>query len=144
MNSLSIYVNVTTDHWKNQSMRMVLYISVIDILNGLIGNTAHVVYISIPDQLDCQQRRSLLLSSHLLYVTSFYILMYVALDRFLHVWFLSHYKDAVTPAKFNSVLAFYLLVGVWQGLVLSFAPELFGEYKGGIYSAPVNILFITA
>ena len=34
-------------------------------------------------------------------------------------------------------------MGVWQGLVLSFAPELFGEYKGGIYSAPVNILFIT-
>ena len=109
MNSLSIYVNVTTNHWKNQSMRMVLYISVIDILNGVIAYGAHVVYILIPDQLDCQQRRSLLLSSHLFYMISLYIIMFVAFDRFLHVWFLSHYKDAVTPAKFNSVLAFYLL-----------------------------------
>ena len=143
MNNLSIYVNITTNHWKNQSMRMILYISVNDILYAVIGLTAHVVHILIPEQLDCQQRRFLLLFPHLFITLCFYTIVFVALDRFLHVMLLERYRIHVTSAKFNSILAFYLLVAVEQCVIANFGPIFFGENGGALYSASVNLLFIT-
>ena len=143
MNSLSIYVNVTTNHWKNQSMRMVLYISVIDILYGVIGYTAQIVHIVIPNQLGCLQRRFLLLFPHLCLTLSAYSVMFVALDRYFHVLLLSRYKDVITSARFNCLLLFYLLVGVVQTIITNFGPYFFGENGGAQYSSPVNLLFVS-
>ena len=72
-----------------------------------------------------------------------YTVMFVALDRFLHVMLLGRYRTHVTPARFNSILAFYLLVAVGQGIISNFGPKYFGENGGALYSAPVNLLFIT-
>ena len=85
MNILSIYVNVNTDHWKNQSMRMVLYISVVDILLVIFGNIPHTIHILIPNQLNFQQRAFLMFLPPLFVHLSLYAVIFLAVDRFLHV-----------------------------------------------------------
>ena len=141
-NGFSIYVNIITGHWKNQSMRIILYISISDILNGVLGNAAHVVHILIPNQLDCQQRRFLILIPHMFSYFSTYSVFFLGLDRFLHVMLLSRYKAIIKPARFNSLMVFYLLVGIWQAIITTFGPKFFGESGGARYSAPINNLFI--
>lgn len=134
VNSLSIYVNITTDHWKNKSMRMILYISAIDILHGII-NCTPVVPILFPNQLDCQKRMLLMLFPILFTNLSLFIVMFVALDRFLHVMLLGRYKDVVTSAKFNLLLAFYLVVAVGQ----VFGKQVSFKYPDSVF----YLLFIT-
>ena len=143
VNSLSIYVNVAVNHCKNQSMRMILYMSVIDILYGGIGFTSEVIHILISNELDCQQRRLLLFSPLLLSYFSAFTVMFMALDRFLHVMLLGRYDEIIPRKKYNFLLAFYLLIAAGQTILTSFGQIFFGENGGALYSAPVNLLFIT-
>ena len=143
INSLSIYVNFATKHWKNQSMRMVLYISVIDILYAVFGSTAQIVHIVVPNHLNCQQRTYLMFFPHLLVHLSMYAVMFVALDRFLHVMLLRRYKNVVTPYKYHSVLAIYLCTGVITAAILNFGSTFLGENGNTTYSASINLLFVT-
>ena len=69
--------------------------------------------------------------------------MFLALDRFLHIMLLSRYKDKVKPARFNTMIIFYLLVGISQAIITTYGPNFFGENGGASYSAPVNSLFIS-
>ena len=106
-NGFSIYINIVTGQWKNQSMRVILFISISDILYGAIGYTAQVLHIVILNELDCQQRRVLILSPHLFIHFSIYGVFFLGLDRFLHVMLLSRYKDIIKPARFNALLVFF-------------------------------------
>ena len=142
-NGICIYINVVTNQWKNQSMRAILFISINDILNGVLGYTAHVIHIMIPNQLDCRRRRYIVLFPHLFIHISLYLIMFLALDRFLHVMLLSRYKDFIKPIRFYLCMAFYLAVAVMQTVITTFGPNFFGENGGASYSAPVNSLFIS-
>ena len=141
-NGLAIYVNITCGQWKQQSMFVVLLISVSDILNGIVGSTAQVVHILIPDKLDCSQRRVLVLLPHTFSYFSTYCVLFLGLDRFLHVILMSRYKDVIKRARLNAIMAIYLVVGIGQAIITTYGPKFFGKAGGARYSAPVNNIFI--
>ena len=143
-NAMSIYINVVTNHWKNQSMRIILFISVSDILNAVFGNASHISLILIPNELDCAKRRFLILIPHLLSYFSTYSVLFLGLDRCIHIILLSRYRLIMKEVRFNCLMIFYLTVGIWQAIITTYGPKLFGKNGGARYSAPVNNLFVIA
>ena len=141
LNSLAIYINFATGHYKKQSMRMVLIISICDIFHGLIGYSAQVVYILTAEHLDCTSRRIILLFAHIFLNLSTYLVMFIALDRFLHVMLLSRYKPVIRPCFYHILLSLYILPSMFQAVVVTFGPVFFGDSSGS-YAAPTNIIFV--
>ena len=143
-NGLCIFINVVTGHWKNQSMRIILYVSISDILNAILGNGSHILLILIPNRLDCQMRRFLIFVPHIFSYFSSYSVLFLGLDRFLHVMLLSRYKRIIKPVRFNCLMTIYLTIGLCQAFLTTYGPKLFGKGSGARYSAPVNNLFVFA
>ena len=142
-NGLCIYVNVITNQWKNQSMKVVLFISTSDVLSAVFGNASHITLISILNELDCPKRRFLILVPHLFSYFSTYSVLFLGLDRFLHVMLLDRYNNVIGKIRFYFLFQIYLVVGLEQAILTTFGPSYFGENGGASYSAPVNSLFIS-
>ncbi|XP_066918677.1 uncharacterized protein [Clytia hemisphaerica] len=141
LNSLAICINFATGHYKKQSMRMILIVSICDILHGFIGYSAQVVYILTVEHLDCTSRRVILLFAHIFLNLSTYLVMFIALDRFLHVILLARYKSAIPPSLYYFLLSLYILPSMFQAVVVTFGPVFFSD-SSGMYAAPTNIIFV--
>ncbi|XP_066927289.1 melanocortin receptor 5-like [Clytia hemisphaerica] len=142
LNSLSSFVNVLTGHYKKRSLRMVFIISVCDILQAVIASITQIIFILYIEHLACSQRRMLLLFPHIFIYQSCYLVMFMALDRFLHVMLLSRYTTIITATRHNLLFAVYVFFALYSAVITTFGPALFGQNGGARYSTPANLLFI--
>jgi len=142
LNIASAYMNIKMKHYKIQSMRLVLYISVADIFYALLGYTAQIIHILIPEKLQCSHRRLLLFLPHLFINFTMYVTLFIGLDRFFHIIFLERYRTIITKFRFNIMLSVYVLISVVQVSIITFGPVLFGKAGGARYSSPISSIFI--
>ena len=137
----STSINIAVKHHKKQSMRVLLIISICDILHGAIGYTAHIGVMLAAEQLNCTYRRIILFFPSIFIYQSSFLVMFIALDRFLHVMFLTRYSTVVTSLKFNFLLTFFVTVALIQAAINTFGPAFLGYAGGARYTAPTNAIF---
>ena len=145
LNIASAYLNIKLNHYKNQSMRLVLYISIVGVLYAVFGYTAHIVILLDPEQLQRSHKRLLLFIPNMFSFLCAYMTMFIGLDRFFLIIFLERYRAIITRFRFNILFLAYLLVSLAQSSLMSFGWTPLGMPGYALYSINyINSVFIVA
>ena len=116
LNSLVLYVILKTRQWKNQSVRLIFFVSCADILWAWLGNVTHAIYVLVCQLLTCQIRVIILAITNMATYTSLDFIVVVGLDRFLHIYYLNDYAIKFSPARFKKVMIAFMVIMLLQSL----------------------------
>ena len=143
INFLVVVTILKTNQWSSQSTRLILFVSLLDILWAWFGSFVNASYILNSSQTDqCKNRLIIRFITNLTAYSSLGLTIVIGLDRFLHIYFLNDYATKFTPRCFNLVLACYAVVSIFQstiGLVF----ERGSAYQGYI-SLPINSVLVVS
>ena len=133
---------VKTKKWKNQSKRLIMFLSVIFITNSTLGNawlSTFVLMTYTNQTINCIVLFVFMLVKICFVLATSYIMVVIALDRFLHIVFRQNYATRFSRRRFNLVLFLYLIaVGLQASL---FALGLKGKHgDSSLYTLPLNTL----
>ena len=145
VNLFALYLIVKTREWRNQSTRLVLIVSTIDIGNSLITNTWLTIYIIINKFIDCQVKILMNAFCHIFIYGSSYMFSVIALDWFLRIVFLQDYQTKFNKRRYIITIVGYAILVFIQSLLTWIAPTFLGPKSISKVTVPLNsIVFISA
>ena len=141
INPLVIYVIQKTKQTKNQSILLIQYLTILDILTGL-SSISQAYQILHYKEISCAAIISIYVVDVTTAYTSSYMAGMVGLDRFLRIQYLARYKEVFTRKRFYlSLFGIAILVLFQSILTLSLNVTHYPRYAGP-YALPVNIFFV--
>ena len=127
---------------KNQSIRLIMYLSVVDIYSCVFLNVAYICFLWHKSTMPCSVIVFLYgISRFAMYSTAYMALM-TGLDRFLHVMYLNEYSSVYTRLRFKISLVGYFVVVLAVTAITTVTNARNGLGSAGKYTVPVNILAV--
>jgi len=142
INSVVVWVIGSTKVlMRNQSMRLILYLSLVDIHCCIMLNSTYTAFLLYHRQLTCLQTLLLYGVSRFAIYSTAYMAVLTNIDRYLRIIFLSDYTRRFTPTLFRGTIASYFILVLAQTLVTTIDNFNNGLGNAGRFTAPVNIGF---
>lgn len=134
------YLIYQTEQYQQQSTRLIMILSSIDIFGACIINGASALYMLSYEVLSCLSL--LIIHSFVNFAISltFMMIIGIAIDRMLKVRYLNDYAAVFTPFRFKLVLSCLFTVAVIQAVLIFVGIHFFGYGYATIFSAPVHII----
>ena len=139
-NAVVAYLIYKTRQYENQSTRLIMYLSTVDIFGELIINGVYVLYMFLYERFNCV----FILTMHMLVnsvISIFFLLLVgIAFDRMMKIRYLNEYGSKLTPFRFRLVVACLMLLAGVQSM-LHFVGIFFFDYGyARILSAPIYVI----
>ena len=139
-NTVVTYLIYHTEQYRNQSTRLVMYLSITDIFGAFIINGASMTYMLFYEYLSC----AFLMIIHSLMngtMSLTYMLIFgISIDRMLKVRFLSNYSMAFTPFRFKLLIIGLLFLTGLQSTLIVVGIYFFGYGYATILTVPVYLI----
>ena len=134
------YLIYRTEQYRQQSTRLIMILSSIDVFGACIINGASAIYMLSYEELSCPLL--LIIHSFVNFSISltFMMIIGVAIDRMLKVRHLNDYASVFTPFRFKVVLFCLSTVAVIQSILIFVGIYFFGYGYATIFSAPIHII----
>eukprot|EP00111_Clytia_hemisphaerica_P001240 TCONS_00003520-protein len=139
---LAALIKVTKRFRKNQSMRLIMFLSIIDFQCCLFLNACYILYIWYIKYLHCSCIIVLYGISRFAMYSASYIALLMGLDRFLHIKYLNEYSSVYTKFRFRLSLLLYFILVLILTLVTAILNTKNGLGYAGRYTAPINVCLI--
>ena len=139
-NTVVTYLIYKTEQYGNQSTRLILFLSIIDIFGTPIINGASALYMLSYEYLRCTS----ILVMHTLvnYAISinYAMLLGITFDRMLRVRYLNEYSRVFTPYRFKLVIVCLFLLASVQAFLVFSGFYFLGYGYATILSAPLHVI----
>ena len=133
------YLIYHTEQYRNQSTRLIMYLSITDVFGTCIINGASTLYMLSYEDLTCL----LLLIIHSFVncavSLNYMLILGIAIDRMLKVRYLNDYTSVFTPFRFKLVLAVLCMLAVVQAFLIISGIYFLGYGYATILSAPIHL-----
>ena len=117
VNAVAIYIIVKTQQIKNQSIKLVFYLSISNIAFGLVEQPIIAAILHHGTGLGCISMRLMLFVIDLFMYSSTYLTGMLGFDRFIRIRYLNSYSQVYTKFRFRvSLVLLYILVFLQAGL----------------------------
>ena len=141
INSIVILLIVVTKQRRIQSIRLLMYLSCVDIF------TSFVVFIRVFGAIPGFKHSCMLPSIYYFFqILSVYMSMYLfaltGLDRYLRIKYLEEYPNVFTKKRFQLVMAIYVSISLVQAIVSGILNTTNYIGYAFIYTVPVNVLVL--
>ena len=138
VNAVAIYIIVKTRQIKNQSIKLVFYLSISNVAFGLVGQPIIAAILYHGTDLGCISMRLMLFVIELFLYSSTYLTGMLGFDRFIRIRYLNSYSQVYTKFRFGvSLVLLYILIFLQAGLG---AMSRFLGLSAVFITLPVNIL----
>ena len=139
-NAAVAYWICKTEQYENQSTRLILYLSTVDIFGELVINGVSALYMLWYERFSCM----CLLTMHMLVngviSISFLLIVAIAFDRMMKVRYLNEYSSKLTPFRFRLVVACLMFLAGVQSMLI-FVGISFVDYGyARALSAPIYVI----
>ena len=133
------YLIYRTEQYRNQSTRLIMYLSITDVFGTCIINGASTLYMLSYEDLTCL----LLLIIHSFVncavSLNYMLILGIAIDRMLKVRYLNDYTSVFTPFRFKLVLAVLCMLAVVKAFLIISGIYFLGYGYATILSAPIHL-----
>ena len=138
-NCLVIRAIVVLGQNQNQSIRLLMYLSMVDILSAL-NNILRFFFANYPQLVTCHVARFIHIIGVFSIYSSIYMFSVTALDRYFKVHYLENYEEKFTPIRFRFAIAGYALAIVIQTTLATYFSLTYYIGYGSSYATPLNIV----
>ena len=139
VNSIVILLIVKTNQLRYQSIRLLMYLSCVDIFTCSIAFLRFITEIG-----GIGHNCTVLAAFYFIQIVSFYLTMYLfaltGIDRYLRIKYLEEYSNVFTKERFRFMMVLYLLICLAQSIVTIILNT--ANYIGYAftYTFPVNVI----
>lgn len=138
VNVVATSIIVKTRQIKNQSIKLVFYLSISNIAFGLVGQPIIAAILYYGTDLGCTPMRLMLFVIELFLYSSTYLTGMLGFDRFIRIRYLNSYSQVYTKFRFMlSMVLLYMLIGLQSGLGVM---SRFLNLSAVFITLPINIL----
>ena len=118
-NAFLVYLVMETKQFKNQSIRLLTYLSFVDILSSCISCVLclQILYAS---SISCDFTNTISILNNLSKLSSGYFAALTGLDRYLRVTYLNDYERVFTPTKFRIAIFVYVITVLLLTLITTY------------------------
>ena len=125
---------------KNQSIRLIMYLSLVDIYSCVFLNVAYICFLwHNRGTMPCSVIVGLYGVSRFAMYSTAYMAVMTGLDRFLHVTYLNEYSNIYTKLRFKLSLVAYFLVVIAVTTITTVTNARNGLGSAGKFTVPVNV-----
>ena len=129
---------VKTRQIRNQSIKLVFYLSISNVVFAVVGQTSLAALFYYAQEIDCLTMRILIFVLEIFTYSSTYLTAMLGFDRFMRIHFQTTYSGVYTRTRFRISLAvLYFLIFLQAGLG---AVGRFLETSALIITLPINIV----
>ena len=139
VNSTGILLIIKTKQWKNQSTKLILFMSSSDCCVALLSQIVLSALAYLEDMI-CVYKTMLLFIWYLPIIFSFNMVAFISFNRFIHIKYLHQYSAILTPKRFNLCLLLLISITVVQSIMTSIGPLFFGKGGGTLFSIPITVI----
>ena len=140
-NYLVIRAIVVLGQNQNQSIRLLMYLSMVDILNA-VTNILRFIFANFSNLVTCHVAGFLLILGTFSIYSSIYMFAMTAIDRFFKVHYLEDYQQTFTPVRFRITLAWYAIITIIQTVMTVYFSLTHYIGYGSSYTTPITIVVI--
>ena len=126
---------------QNQSVRLLMYFSMVDIISSL-NNIIRFVFSKNEHLVSCQAAQFLHVMGLFSIHSSIYMFAVTALDRYFKVCYMEEYERKFTPIRFKISLAWYLLLITLQTFMAGYFNLKYYIGYGSKYTISINITVV--
>lgn len=127
---------------KNQSIRLIMYLSLVDIYSCVFLNVAYICFLWHKTTMPCSVIVFLYGVSRFAMYSTAYMALMTGLDRFLHIAYLNEYSTVYTKFRFKLSLVGYFMLVLTVTVVTTVTNTRKGLGAAGKYTSPVNIILV--
>ena len=116
VNSIVILLIVKTNQLKNQSIRLLMYLSCVDIFNS----TVLIVRVFTGFERTCYGNAIYFFLRRISICLLLYLFLLSVVDRYLQIKYLDEYPNVFTKNRFRLTIGLYIIISVAQAIVIGF------------------------
>ena len=126
---------------QNQSIRLLMYLSMMDMLSA-VNNILRFSFTKLAHLVTCPVAQFIHIISLFSIFGSIFMFAVTAIDRYFKVHYLAEYEQKFTPLRFRIALAWYFLLTLLQTIVAGYFNITYYVGYGSSYTNPINIAVI--
>eukprot|EP00111_Clytia_hemisphaerica_P022650 TCONS_00066642-protein len=133
-----IIIIIKTKQIKNQSIKLVYYLSISNVLFAVIGQPIFAAILYLGTEVGCTEMRLLLLVIEFFMYSSTYLTGMLGFDRYIRIRYQSTYNKVYSRLRFNlSLVILYILIVLQAGLGTM---SRFLNLSAVLINLPVNVI----
>ena len=141
LNSFVILIIAKTKQYQNQSIKLIMLLSGVDLFNSLT-NVLHVGLLLWFRKVSCIATVLFYFISLLAIYSSAFVVSLVGLDRYLRVLYLNDYQTKFTTFRFHLAICACAFLVIWQSGFSTFSNAQAHYGSGAAYTLPVNAMIV--
>ena len=138
-NMVVVFAIHKTKQMTIQSIKLFHVLSLISIFNSMT-NLFRIKGVLFPYQSSCLYYYAIIFTFFLGVYSSFFMIVVVGLDRYLHITYLQNYSSVFTAKRFKLAITITLLMALYQASATVFSAAMNGPGLAGKYTIPLNAL----
>lgn len=140
-NAFVIFIIKTTRQSQNQSMKLLMYLSCVDLYSSVIALIRIPLFIHA-EQLSCTGLRWSYFFTLISFYATNYLFALTGLDRFLRLKYLDEYDAKFTPLRFRITLYWYFALIIILPTVTTYLNTQYYIGYASRYVLPFNIILV--
>ena len=141
INCMVIRAIIVLGQTQNQSIRLLMYLSMIDISNSL-HNILRFIFAEYSHLVTCPVAQFLHIFGIFSIYSSVCMFAVTAIDRYFKVYYLEDYERTFTPVRFRITLVWYAILTLLQTFMATYFNLTYYVGYGYFYTKPANIVVI--
>ena len=117
LNPLVAWVISKTKQCSNQSIKLIMYLSVIDSTVAITLTSSIVIPLLKVESLSCNVYKALYFLRHISFYSSCYIVCLIGIDRYCRVQFKEDYDRRFDKKRFRAAIFVYFCLVLWQSIL---------------------------